>query len=101
MARRAVQPFDDDEDDIDAPQAADLTDDDDEQFTIRCPRCGRDVWEFAERCPKCGLWITATKSDPVPTSRRRFYLIGVIALAMIVAGWIMWELKLFHWALRG
>ena len=103
MARRAAQQYDDEpeDDDRDAPQAADLTDDDDEQITIPCPRCGREVWEFAERCSKCGVWITSAQSDAAPTSRRQMYLIGVIALAMIVAGWIMWKLKAFHWALRG
>jgi hypothetical protein len=31
-----------------------LTENDEQEVTVKCPGCGKRVWADAERCPKCG-----------------------------------------------
>lgn len=36
----------------------DRYDDDDEAELLKCPSCGREVYEETQQCPYCGDWIT-------------------------------------------
>lgn len=72
---------DDCEDDLEAPQEADLRDpDDDETTTLPCPHCGGEVAELADRCPNCGDWIVQGQ----PRRRRPGLLLVVIGLLILV-----------------
>ncbi|MEP0848761.1 MAG: hypothetical protein HRF50_18300 [Phycisphaerae bacterium] len=54
---------DDREDDDEGPQECDLAEDDDDA-TVPCSSCRRDVSELAERCPYCGEWLVAGPATP-------------------------------------
>lgn len=83
----------DDDDDRHDPQEADLDQGDEPEDTRPCPRCGREIWEQAERCNRCGAWITAARAGGPPTSRRRLYFIGIIALALLLTFWLVSQLR--------
>jgi len=77
-----------DEEDRDAPQDADLTDEDaDETPTVPCPHCGREIPDFADRCPYCGDWVVQSSG---PTARRSFWFILLVAFVvlLILALWL-------------
>lgn len=47
-----------DDDQVDSdPIDAEGYDDADEDDTLPCPACGRQVYEDADQCPYCGEWI--------------------------------------------
>jgi hypothetical protein len=60
---------------------------DDEDQTIPCPHCGKEVYEEALRCPACGEYIT----EPGGWFSRKptWVLIGVAISALIVLYWIV------------
>ncbi len=37
--------------------------DDDDDFTMDCPQCGREIYDDAPQCPYCGHYITASGSN--------------------------------------
>lgn len=93
MAARFAQSDSDDEawdeDDPDAPLAADLDDDRDEETpTVPCPRCRRQIPDVADRCPYCGDWVVQGGG----TARRRRVWLVVIA-CLIIAAFLTWLLR--------
>lgn len=77
----AVDRHDDDRDDEDeGPQECDLADgDDDDDATVPCSSCRREVSELAERCPYCGEWLAAGPAAP------RFGRVGAVLLILAAA----------------
>ena len=75
-----------DEGDPDAPQARDVTDeDDDETPTVPCPSCRRPVPDFADRCPYCGDWIV--QGVHMPARRSLWFIILVLIVLATFAVW--------------
>jgi hypothetical protein len=58
----------------------------DEEDTIPCPHCGREIHEEAERCPHCENYISEEDSPP---SRRPWWLLfGVVLCLYAVYRWV-------------
>lgn len=73
------------EDDPEGPQAVDLVNDDDDD-TVACSGCGREISVLAEQCPHCGEWVIHDgRSD-----RRRWPVIAVVLI--VIAGLLMWTI---------
>lgn len=59
---------------------------DDEEATIPCPYCRKDIHEDAQRCPYCENYIS---EEDAPASRKPWWLIlGAIVCLIIVYFWI-------------
>jgi hypothetical protein len=73
-----TEPDRDDED-------ADLHDDEEEP-TIPCPYCRREIHEDAERCPYCEHYISA---EDAPVRKPWWLVLGVGACLYVVYRWII------------
>jgi hypothetical protein len=61
---------------------------DDDEPTIPCPYCHREILEDAERCPHCEQYIS--KEDAPPARKPWWIVIGVIACLYVVYRWNVW-----------
>jgi hypothetical protein len=71
-----VEDYEPDEEDPDAPSAADV-----ERFsgvTVKCPECGSELFDDVAVCWKCGRALTVGREGKVP-------LWALIAAAVIIA----------------
>ena len=60
--------------------------DTDDESTIECPHCRREVHEDAPRCPYCEKYLSVEDSPP---SRKPWWIyLGVAVCLLIVYGWI-------------
>jgi hypothetical protein len=67
------------------PEDEDWPDDWDEEPTIPCPYCRRDVLEDAERCPYCEHYLS---KEDAPRERKPWWIIvGVVACLCVVYLW--------------
>jgi hypothetical protein len=57
--------------------------DDDDEPTISCPYCRRDIHEDSVRCPFCENYLSAEDSRP---PRKSWLLIAGVALCLILVG---------------
>jgi DNA-directed RNA polymerase subunit RPC12/RpoP len=72
--------FDDEADD------GDLPDEDEDEPTVPCPYCRREIHEEAVRCPYCEHYIS---DEDAPPRRRPWWLvIGVVVCLYAVYRWI-------------
>lgn len=76
---------DESDDDWSGGYADDYGDEDDEP-TIPCPYCGREIHEEAERCPECGTYISA--EDSPPPRKPWWIVVGTLLVLYIVYRWI-------------
>jgi hypothetical protein len=61
-------------------------DGDDEESTIPCPYCDKEIIEDTPRCPHCENYISA---EDAPPSRKPWWLVlGVLACLYAVWQWI-------------
>ena len=67
------------DDDMDPPEAED-------DATIACPYCGKEIYEGTEQCPKCRRYIS---EEDAPRRVSRWLIVGAILAAMCVVGWIL------------
>ncbi len=74
------------EDDPEGPQAVDLGDEDDNDDTVACSGCKRDISEHAEQCPHCGEWVIEDGE-----SARRGWPV-VVAVLVVIAGLLIWTI---------
>jgi hypothetical protein len=79
---------DDDEWDDDALDAGDDTEDSDDEPTIPCPYCRREILEESPRCPYCERYIS---EEDRPTSKHPLWIIVTAVICLGVAIW---------WAIR-
>jgi hypothetical protein len=79
---------DDDWDDGPESEDEDFSEDDDEEPTIPCPYCRREIHEDAQRCPYCERYLSRVDA---PTARKPWWMIlGVVACLYVVYRWIVW-----------
>ena len=64
--------------------------DDGAEATVACPYCRRQIHEESERCPYCENYISA--EDAPPSSKPRWFAIGVLICLLIVLSWVCWGL---------
>ncbi len=62
--------------------------DDDEEPTISCPHCRREIHEDSERCPYCERYIS--KEDAPAAPKPWWLIIGVVACLYVVYRWNIW-----------
>lgn len=61
-------------------------DSDDDESTMPCPYCRREIHEDAQRCPYCDQYISA---EDAPTGPKPWWIIlGVILCLLLVLGWL-------------
>jgi hypothetical protein len=71
-----------DEDDWDE----DEYDDGEEEPTVPCPHCRREIHEESQRCPYCGNYISDEYTAP---ARKPWWIImGVLLVSYIVYRWM-------------
>lgn len=61
-------------------------DEDDEEPTVPCPHCRRQVHEDSPRCPHCGNYIS--EEDTRPGRKPWWLIIGVVVCLYAVSRWI-------------
>jgi hypothetical protein len=81
----------DEEEDRDLPQAADMDDEDSaegDEDLVRCPYCGKSIYDGAEVCPYCKSYVSA---EDAPPSRKPVWLIvGVaVCIVLVVLAWVL------------
>jgi hypothetical protein len=60
--------------------------DDDDEPTVPCPYCKREIHEDCQRCPYCEHYISA---EDAPAGRKPWWIVvGVILCLYIVFRWI-------------
>ena len=80
MSRRRVAEEDEFEDD----EEVDYGEDD---ATISCPYCGREIHEDSVRCPGCERYLS--EEDAPPQRRPWWFILGLIACGYVIWRWIM------------
>ena len=62
-------------------------DGDDEETTVACPYCKRQIHEDSYRCPYCENYIS---EEDTPSSRKPWWIIvGVVLVLYVVFRWIV------------
>lgn len=70
------------------PEDRDWAEDEDEEPTVPCPYCHREILEEAERCPHCESYLS---KDDAPASPKPWWLVvGVVACLYVVYRWNVW-----------
>jgi hypothetical protein len=59
--------------------------DDDEEPTVACPYCGREIHEDAQRCPYCEKYISA--EDSSGPRKPWWIIVGVIVCLYVMLRW--------------
>ena len=76
------------EDDADDEEwDADEDDQEDEEPTIPCPYCRREIHEDSQRCPYCGEYIL--EEDTVPARKPWWIIIGALLVFYAVYQWVV------------
>lgn len=55
---------------------------DDDENTIPCPHCGRDVYEDSERCPYCENYLSSEDGPPAAKPWWIFVAVAICLAAM-------------------
>ena len=75
-----------DEDDFDKDEADFDDDSDEDEPTVPCPYCRREIHEDAQRCPYCERYISA---EDAPAGPRPWWIVlGVVLCLLMVLGWL-------------
>jgi hypothetical protein len=61
-------------------------DEEDEEPTIPCPYCRRQIHEDSQRCPYCEQYIS--EEDAVPTRKPWWIIIGVLLVLYVIYRWV-------------
>ena len=62
--------------------------DDDNEATIPCPHCRREIHEDSERCPYCERYLS--REDTPSPRKPLWFIVGLIASFYVVYRWIFW-----------
>jgi hypothetical protein len=80
---RPPDEFEHDDDDADSGFEAD------EEPVIRCPNCGKEVFDDAEQCPACGHWMVADRS-PMSGGPSWLLILGFGGAILAALAWLLW-----------
>jgi hypothetical protein len=69
------------------PEDLDGPDEDDEEPTIPCPYCRREIHEDSQRCPYCERYVS---QEDAPSRKPWWIIIGVVACLYVVYLWNVW-----------
>ena len=58
----------------------------DEETTIPCPYCRRQIYEESQRCPYCGEYIV--EDDAAAAHKPWWIIVGVLLALLVVYQWI-------------
>ena len=61
---------------------------DEDEPTVPCPYCGREIHEEALRCPHCENYLSA--EDAPPQRKPWWVVVGVLAALYAVYRWMVW-----------
>jgi hypothetical protein len=61
-----------------------FTSDDDQEPTIPCPYCNREILEILEQCPHCGNYLS---EEDAPPSRKPWWILLGAMLALYALYW--------------
>jgi hypothetical protein len=89
MARRgAEEDWDDnDEDWEDTEDGVEEAPDDDDEPTVPCPFCKREIYEDSLRCPYCEQYIS--DEDAPPSRKPLWIIVGALLCLYAVYRWIV------------
>jgi len=65
----------------------DWDEDPDEEATIPCPHCGKQIHEESQRCPYCENYLS--REDAPPSRKPWWMILGAIACLYAVYRWIV------------
>ena len=74
-------------DDLDDDDYEYDVDDQDDEATVACPYCRREIHEDAQRCPYCEQYISAEDAPAAP--KPLWIVLGVILCLLLILGWIL------------
>ena len=75
------------DDELNFGEDDDATKENQDEPTIPCPYCGREVHEDSQRCPYCERYIS--QEDAPPSRKPWWLLVGVAACLYAVYRWIL------------
>jgi uncharacterized paraquat-inducible protein A len=67
------------------PDAEDGSEEDDS--TVACPYCSREIHEESERCPHCGNYIS--EEEAPSSSRPKWFVVTAVICLVFVVLWIL------------
>ncbi len=88
MTRQAAddQAWDNEDWDGDDIESGDGNDDDEDEPTVPCPYCRREIFEDAVRCPHCGEYLS---EEDAPAGPRPWWIVvGVLLCLAAIWVWI-------------
>ncbi|MBY0589574.1 zinc-ribbon domain-containing protein [bacterium] len=74
----------DDEEEHDESSEFDSNEDD---GTVPCPNCGKEMYEDSPRCPYCGEYVTHVAPSVVRSSP--WMMIGMVLALLMALGWML------------
>lgn len=81
----------------------DVDDTDDNDETIPCQNCGRDVFDDAPQCPFCGEYIihdTGVWSNKSPVMRSFYKLVAILLIVAFLGTGLILLLQIVEWLFR-
>ena len=84
---RAEDPWEDDPGLVYDPEDHDWPEEDDEEPTIPCPYCRREIHEDSQRCPYCESYVS---QEDAPSRKPWWIIVGVVACLYVVYRWSVW-----------
>ena len=75
------------DDDWDDEYEDDFDGEDDDEPTVPCPYCRREIHEDAQRCPYCEQYISTEDAPPQP--KPWWILVGVAVCLLLILIWII------------
>lgn len=62
--------------------------DDEDDVTVPCPYCQREIYDDSEHCPFCGKYLSS--EDRPATPKPWWIIIGVLLCFLVIYRWIFW-----------
>lgn len=79
--------YEENDTDWDDDYGDDDLDDQDDEPTVPCPYCRREIFEDSVRCPHCGQYIS--EEDSPPSDKPRWLIVGALLCMAAILVWIV------------